>query len=258
VILKNIWYKYPLMQDWVLRDINLELDKGMTGILGPNGSGKTTLLHIISGYLKPQKGEVIISGKKIKSLSDTVGKVIYVPQNAKLFLIGPTVRDDIERAINASENNSSADEIMEIFHLTSLKEKKIYNISEGERRLVALASAYAYQAEVYLLDEPSIGLDKRLRNAFLDAYSELSRKSIVIIATNDTRLIGRMDHLVILNQGKVILEGPTREVVYEFPKIRGVEPNYIVKFVKEVLKYYKLRKVVLPSELAVELARLMR
>lgn len=252
--LRNIWYRYPRMDNWCLKGITAEIYPGLNILIGPNGSGKTTLLRIIAGFYKPQRGRVEIFGKAIRSYTDVLGKLIYMPSNPKVFTIGPTVRRDIERIIETFNSPYTVDEILEMFSLKELGDRKIFHLSEGEHRLLAIASSIASDAKIILMDEPTVGLDKIYRETLVKALNRAKKEKVIIIATNDLRLASRGDNLFLLNDGKLVLSGSPKLAMYseEFSELFGF--TEIVEFCKRV----GLRDIVTPEELAHQLINLVR
>ncbi|MHA1617491.1 MAG: energy-coupling factor ABC transporter ATP-binding protein [Candidatus Njordarchaeales archaeon] len=244
--LRNVWYRYPRSEEWCIRDLTTEIPYGVNMLVGPNGSGKTTLLRIIAGFYKPQRGYVEVLGKKINSYADNIGKLIYVPSNPKVFTVGPTVEKDIERIIASFNSRYTVKEILDIFHISHLAKKRIYHLSEGEHRVLAIASALASDAEVILMDEPTVGLDKVFRNALIRIINEMGREKIILVATNDLRLVPRCDNILLLNNGQLMLSGSPQKVLYSeiFEEIVGL--SEIVEFCKIV----GLENIVTPEDLA--------
>jgi cobalt/nickel transport system ATP-binding protein len=164
--LKDIAFTYPSGAD-VLMGLNFQCSKGdRVGIMGSNGSGKTTLLHIIMGLLKPSSGTFELFGKErtteneFRSARRRMG---FVFQDSDDQLFCPTVAEDV--AFGPRNLGKSADEAHEILHrvlsmldIEHLERKVTYQLSGGEKRLVALATALAMEPEILILDEPTSGL----------------------------------------------------------------------------------------------------
>ncbi|MHA1778675.1 MAG: ABC transporter ATP-binding protein [Candidatus Heimdallarchaeaceae archaeon] len=227
-------YFYKKSSKEVLSEISFNLPKGKAiGIIGPNGAGKTTLLRIIAGLLKAKHGIVLIDGKHIRSLRSTLGKVAFLPENAKLFLVGPTAEQDLAKLIK----ESNVAEIFEKYGLSSISSKKLYELSEGQRRLIAFFNAFHTKHEIILFDEPTIGLDvkgRRLFNTLLTKAKEAGKT--VIISTNDSRILGYLDELLVLYDKKIQLYGKPREVLYELSKYEEIAPNQIVMLIEALKK----------------------
>ena len=164
VTVEDVWFKYPGAKDFVLQSFNWTSKKPRAiGLLGVNGCGKTTLMKLLAGILKPTHGEIRINGKLIKNVNSTKNIVGFVPENAKLFLVGPTIRKDLLRII---KDDNLVDSLLDEFKFAPLANKKLYHLSEGQRRLFAIFSSFYLPREILFFDEPTIGLDTRGRELF--------------------------------------------------------------------------------------------
>lgn len=190
--LENIWFRYE-KKKWLLRNVVAIFEPGINCILGKNGSGKTTLIRIIIGSIKPSKGRIMFNNKRIKSIDDASRYMIYVPSDARNFFVEPTVRDEIE-----SEGIKPND-----FWLKDIIDKQIIDLSEGQRRMLALLIALHSKKDVVVLDEPTVGLDKEKMNLFWTVASGISQRKIIIIATNETKLMSYCDRIFILKNGQL-------------------------------------------------------
>lgn len=246
----NLHFRYRTSSKLVLNGISFKIQKGGMGLIGPNGSGKTTLLRVITHFLKPISGEVRIDGEVIKETRALVGKVSYVPTDPLNMLTGPTVLKDVKKTTDLSGKDPFA--ILSRFKLMKLKNREIYNLSHGQQKLLALASAYATDPEILLLDEPSIGLDREKRKILIDVIKELMEKKIVLVATNDMRVATRLPQLLVLVGGQIVASGKTSEVLYDLKDEEKVLPNEIVTFVKKLKRKegIELERAVTPKGLA--------
>ncbi len=206
---------------------------GIIGLIGKNGSGKTTLLKIITGFLRIKRGEIVINGKKITSIKDAQKFTCQVPENAKLFLTEPTPLKDLSRILNNQEKANILYEKQPL--LANIRNRKMYHLSEGQRRLVAIFNAFHVPKPVLLFDEPTIGLDSKGRLLF----QKLARKAkeqgkILLVATNDSRLFTLFDEILVLSKGKMILKGHPRQILYQLSEVADIIPGQIIHFIKEL------------------------
>lgn len=179
--LRNVWFKYP-GGDYVLKNIDMTIEKGVfTAIVGPNGSGKTTLLKLASGVLKPSKGIIVRHGT-----------AIYIPENPLLYFTMPTPREELLLASRGDELKML--DIAEYFNIKGILDQPLAKLSSGERRRVALASAYLSGFDAYFIDEPTGGLDYESTSLVLSVLEELAeRDKAVVIATHDERAVNKSD-----------------------------------------------------------------
>ena len=245
---KNISFKYSRNSNTILNNISFSVPKGqVVGLMGINGSGKSTLFKLISGVLKPSSGSITISGKKINSARKAGKELVYIPENAKLFLVGPTPLRDLDK-IWKDENK--AKNFYSKLGLTSLMNKKLYHLSEGQRRLFAIINAFQLDDKIILLDEPTIALDRNGRNMLqkflLKAKDE---NKIVLIASNDPRVFPYFDRIIVLKDNQILYDDIPRNVLYNLEENTDLIPNQVVRFV-QLLKNKK--NIQLPHFISVE------
>jgi cobalt/nickel transport system ATP-binding protein len=167
VKLEGIRFAYPKGPE-VLKGLSLRLDSdSRLGLVGSNGAGKTTLLSIIMGLIKPTAGSVEILGRRRVTEADfreARPKLGFVFQDASEQLFCPTVADDIafgplNLGSTSKEAREVGEEVLESLGLQGFGPRVTYNLSGGERRLVALATALALRPRLLILDEPTTFLD---------------------------------------------------------------------------------------------------
>ncbi len=181
--LKNISYKYPMEKTFAVKNISIHhKGSGMILLKGPNGSGKTTLLKIIAGLIRPI-GEKIVKGAPI-----------LIPDNPLLYYSYPTVFEEIgEERFN---------ELAKAFNLEPLKNRGLKELSTGERRIIAIASALTKNKNIILLDEPSAGIDKKNLNELKKMLEHIKNTSrLIIIATHDNVFDDIADITIYLEKG---------------------------------------------------------
>ena len=248
IICNEISFRYPSSDKIVLEKISLKFSSGeIIGLVGLNGSGKTTLLKILAGILPVTQGKIYYDDLSIKNIKDTKNTVIYVPENAKLFLIGPTVFDEFYRFLKSKDLVLS---LLGKFKLDSIINKKIYELSEGQRRLIAILSALHQQKNIFFLDEPTIGLDSDGRDILLHTITKVKNNNgIVIIATNDTRILPYLDRIVCLKDGNIPMDDKPQDVLIKLEEDIGIIPNQISRIVSNLKKRkYKIPQITLVNE----------
>ena len=226
--LKDICYSYTENRQ-VLSGINFSLSESeLLGIIGPNGSGKTTLLNVISGILKPYKGEIFIQNHNLNHLSiESIAKFIsVVPQNTWVtfnFKAKEVVFMGRMPYISRIKGESQEDyqisrEAMIKTHSLSLSNQNIQKISGGERQRVFLAKALAQSPKLLLLDEFTSHLDLKYKYEMLNLLKNtLKKENLTIISTfHDLNLASiTSDRLLLLNDGKIEKIGKPKEVLNE-------------------------------------------
>ncbi len=233
ISLEKLNFKYNEKSNWILDDVDIQFHEGESvGLMGINGSGKSTLLKLILGIIKTKKGDVFVNNSKVKRIRVGKKQSVFVPENAKLFLVGPTPLRDLERL---TKNKDEAIEIYKKLKLRRLMKRKLYHLSEGERRLYAIVNSFYLQKRIVLLDEPTIALDKKGREILEQLIVQAKGvKKTVILATNDPRIVTSLDRLIVLENGKICLEGTPREVLYKLEKETNLIPNRTVRLLQKL------------------------
>lgn len=198
-----------------LDGIDLEVNKGeIYGFIGPNGAGKTTTLRILLGFLKATSGKAIIFGKDVWEDAVEIHKnIAYVPGDVNLWpnLTGGEVIDLFIK-LRASANKNRREELIEKFDLDPTKKCRAY--SKGNRQKVALIAAFASDAELYILDEPTTGLDPLMENVFQECIMEAKKegKSVLLSSHILSEVEKLCDKVSIIRQGKIIETGSLEEL----------------------------------------------
>jgi len=207
---RDVSFSYPNGMK-VFDKMNFHLERGeRIGIVGPNGSGKTTLLHLIVGLLKPDAGEIIVLGKPRKTEKDfrevrkRVGLLFQDPED-QLFC--PTVAEDVafgplNLRIPKDEVHRIVKRTLEEVGLEGFEDRVTYNLSGGEKKLVSLATLFAMNPEVLLLDEPTAGLDENATEKIERILKEKAETYIIVSHYRDvlektTNQIYRMERDVL-------------------------------------------------------------
>lgn len=222
--LNNISFNYE-ENNPVLENLSLKLNQGeMVAVIGHNGSGKSTLAKIIMGLLEPSKGEVVIDGNVIKGdgfdkVRDKMGIIFQNPDNQ---FVGVTVQDDIafgleNRRVERSEmieriNKYSKKVDMEEYLLSNPE-----NLSGGQKQRVAIAGVLAMETDVIIFDEATSMLDPKGTseiNQMIKKLKQEENKTIITITHNLEEAV-YADRIIVLNKGKVVLDGTPKEVLKE-------------------------------------------
>jgi energy-coupling factor transport system ATP-binding protein len=223
--IKDLYFKYPFEEKYVLTNINLCIDSNESiAILGPNGSGKTTLIKHLNGILKPTKGEVFIEGKntKEKSVAELSRIVGIVFQNPDHQLFSNTVFEEISFALinfgfNKEEIVRKVKEMLKYFNLEKYEESSPLLLSGGEKKRVALASVLCYDPKIIVLDEPTVGLDYFQRTTLINIIKKLKKegKTIITITHDIDFALGVAERGIILKDGKIIKDDLLINIIYE-------------------------------------------
>lgn len=211
----------------VLRDVSIRVERGeVVGLAGPNGSGKTTLLRAISRVVRPSAGAISLSGRSLASLDRRAlaREIAVLPQNASLpgeitvldaVVMGRTPHLGFLQQESTSDF-ALAREALRQAGLDGFADRRLRELSGGERQLVLLARALAQGSPTLLLDEPSNSLDIRHQVELFQVVRSLAAAGThaVLAALHDLSLAALYcDRLVLMARGQVVAEGAPRDVL---------------------------------------------
>lgn len=226
---EDLIYTYPLGEEKALKRINLTIHDGeFIALLGQNGSGKTTLAKHFNGLLKPTSGRMLVKGKPTvdyshKELSRRVG---YVFQNPDHQIFARTVEEEIGFGLKMLDTESiiirqKVTEALAVVELQGYEKKMPFTLTKGERQRVAVASVLAVQPQVIILDEPTTGLDYVHQRRMMLLLKQLNQKghTIVIITHSMWVAAEYACRTIVLKEGAIILDGPTRNIFAQESKL---------------------------------------
>ena len=194
----------------LLQPTTLELGEHRIAVIGANGSGKSTLLRLLNGLTLPSVGSVLVDGmdtaRQGRDVRRAVGFVFTDPL-AQLILATPA--DDVELSLrplvrDRAERRAAALRLLAERGLAHVAEQSVYDLSGGERQLVALTSVLATEPSVVVADEPTTLLDLRNRDAVGEALWALEQQ--VVIATHDLELAADADRVIVIDAGQVVCD----------------------------------------------------
>ena len=235
--LKNVFFKYKRP---ILQDINFKFQSGkLYAIIGRNGAGKTTLCKIITGLLRPQKGEILY--KNVKNLK-------FCFQNPDLQFVTNSVIDELKLSYKLSNKRPlEAEKLLEIY---GLKEKANLNphlLSEGQKKILAIVSSLIYEPDGLVCDEPTFALDRYNARRIMNILKELTLENkIVIFTTHDVRFcLEYADEVILLDEGRIRFAGSVFELIDNFHIFREFFPTSMLGLQKDEMRKYILdiRKV---------------
>jgi cobalt/nickel transport system ATP-binding protein len=189
-------------------------------VVGANGSGKTTLFHLIVGLQRPSAGRIEAFGRAVSKRADYDGvrrRVGFLFQDSDDQLFSPTVREDVAFGpLNLGKTIEEAarivDETLAWLGLSEYAERISYDLSGGEKRLVALATAMAMKPDVLLLDEPAAGLDPQGRSRLIELLARIGGTQV--ISSHDMEFArATCGRVAVLYEGRLIAEGPTDQIL---------------------------------------------
>lgn len=200
-----------------LDQVSFEFEDGeLVGFLGPNGAGKSTLMKIMTGYLAPNEGEVLLNGTKMTPEAYHLRKDIgYLPENNPLYT-DLYVKESLNFAAGFYRLPNKKKKIEEVVEMTGLgkeQHKKIGALSKGYRQRVGLAQALIHDPSVLILDEPTTGLDPNQLEEIRTLIRQISREKTVLFSSHIMQEVEAIcNRVIIINQGKIITDGSVENV----------------------------------------------
>ncbi len=201
----------------VLEAVTLELAEPRIAVVGANGSGKSTLLRLLNGLVLPTSGRVLVDGldtrRDTAAVRRRVGFVFTEPLHQ---LLQPTPAEDVELSLRRTvpdrrARRQAARGLLDRYGLGHLADRSIYDLSGGERQLVALVSVLAVQPQVLVADEPTTLLDLRNRNRVRAVLAALPQQ--VVLATHDLELAADFQRVLVVDGGRVVHDGAPADAI---------------------------------------------
>ena len=255
---KNVTKKYPNIK--AVDNINFTIKDGeVVGFLGPNGAGKTTTMNMITGFIEPTEGQIIINGFDIVKKSKKAKKQIgYMPEGVPLYT-ELTAREFVNymaelKDVKAKERKEAVEKAIEETGLKDVQNKLIKNLSRGYNQRVCMAGALVVNPEVIILDEPTVGLDPKQITEIRSLIKELGKKHTVILSSHILSEVSQIcERVIIINHWKIVaidtpenLENKTKEKNTILVTVE--DKNEKMKNLKEEVKEIEEIKLVKDNE----------
>ena len=234
-----------------LDEVSFKVNSGeIVGFLGPNGAGKSTTMKIISCFIKPSSGNVLVNGLSIDENEIGVkSKIGYLPENNPLYE-DMYVRESIAfiaQMHKVEDIKSAVAEVIEKVGLAKEAHKKIGQLSKGYQQRVGIAQAIVHDPEVLILDEPTSGLDPNQLEDIRALIKELGRDKTVMLSTHIMQEVESIcDRIVVINNGKIVADRNLDNL--SNPKNNVKEQLVLVEFEnkidsKHLKKYFSKTKI---------------
>ncbi|MGZ9586714.1 energy-coupling factor ABC transporter ATP-binding protein [Paenibacillus marinisediminis] len=239
----------------VLHGLTLHLDQRTTAIIGQNGSGKTTLVKLLKGLLKPSSGEIWVRGIHTKSVTvaQLAGKVGLVFQNPNDQIFKRTALEEVmfgplNLKMDASTAKERALQALEVVGMSHRADANPHDLGLSEKKLISIASILAMNTDIIILDEPTIAQDASGKRRIAQIVEQLKREGkLVISILHDMDFVAEhFERTIVMNKGRVLLDGETREVFSHQELLR--EAALDTPYVTQLGKQWGLPETVLTAE----------
>lgn len=228
--IKNLYYKYNPSKEYVLKNINLHINKNeKIAILGMNGSGKTTLIKLIMGFYRNYEGNILINGIEVRDID----KESLLKEISTLFQdfvkYEASFRENISYSnldiMNEDEKIKNIANKFNFLDLINSYDKKLdtqlgmwfddgINLSMGQWQKIALARAFAKNSSIYILDEPNASMDAITEKEISDLYENILENKIgIIIAHRFLNIVNIVDKIIVLQNGEIVEFGKHKELI---------------------------------------------
>ena len=206
---KNITKKYGSFT--AVDNISFKIEEGeIIGLLGPNGAGKSTTMNMITGYIEPTEGEIIVNGydisKKPKKAKAQIG---YMPEGVPLYS-DLTVKEFVTymaelKKVDRKTRKEKVEKIIEQTGLKDVEKKLTRNLSRGYKQRVSMAGALVGEPKILILDEPTVGLDPKQITEIRALIKELGKTHTVILSSHILSEVSQIcNKVIIINKGKIV------------------------------------------------------
>ena len=224
---KELSFRYQRKGKLVLDKLNFSCGKGTVNVLiGLNGSGKTTLIKTIAGLLEHYQGEVYIDSRNLKELSikERAKRMAYVSQRSNAvddfsvldYLLFGTVNKMNFYQSPKEEDKKRVLDCAEEFGITHLLDKKLGEISGGERQIVSICGAIVQDTDLIILDEPTSALDIKNQHAVLSIIKKIAReqgKTFILSSHNPNHALYLDSNVFLLKNGSILAQGQAEDII---------------------------------------------
>lgn len=259
--IENLTFEYTRGEEEepvkAIKDISFDIEQGsFTAIIGRNGSGKSTLAKNLNGLYLPGGGKIYVKqwdtadDEHIWDVRQTAGMVFQNPDNQ---LVSSIVEDDIafgpeNLGVEPEEIRRRVDKALKAVDMYKFRKKAPHLLSGGQKQRVAIAGVVAMEPECIIFDEPTAMLDPKGRDEIMDIIRELHEIGItVILITHFMEEAALAERLIIMDQGKVLLDGTPEEVFAEEEILR--EASLEVPLAVEIAGYLRKRGIDVPQNI---------
>lgn len=232
-------------------NLSFDISKGeIVGFLGPNGAGKTTTMRLLTGYLTPDEGKIVINGVPVnEDLSSAQKQIGYLPENNPLYtymLVSEMFELSADlKQIPKSERKEAFDFAVGAVSIENVYYRPIGELSKGYKQRVGMALALMHKPKIIVMDEPTEGLDPNQRTDIRNLIKDLSKDRTIILSTHVMQeAVALSNRIFIINQGQMVADGTPEELTQTSKDMATVtaqiEGNNLLKDLKAIKNFSKV------------------
>ncbi|MFC5828931.1 energy-coupling factor ABC transporter ATP-binding protein [Nonomuraea insulae] len=207
----------------VLCGITASLSEQRVGVVGANGSGKSTLARLINGLALPTSGTVTVLGLDTRRHAAKIRRgvgFLFTDPDAQIVM--PTVAEDVafslrRKGLTRGEVDRRVHEVLDRYGLAGHADHPAHHLSGGQKQLLALCSVMVLEPDILIMDEPTTLLDLRHSRQVADLLREMPQQ--VLAVTHDLPLLAGFDRVLVLDQGRVVADGPPDDAIGHYRKL---------------------------------------
>lgn len=255
---KNVTKKYGNFT--AVENMNFNIKEGeIVGLLGPNGAGKSTTMNMLTGFIEPTEGEIIIDGYEMSKKSKKAKKQIgYMPEGVPLYN-DLTVKEFISymadlKIVAKKDKKQNIQRVIEQTNLTDVQNKLIKNLSRGYKQRVSMAGALVGEPKILILDEPTVGLDPKQITEIRALIKSLGDTHTIILSSHILSEVSQIcEKVIIINKGKIVAIASPKELEEKVKNENSVqvtveENNINIEEITKTIKGVKQVKLVKDNE----------
>jgi ABC-2 type transport system ATP-binding protein len=236
ILVQDLHKTYKGALEPSLKGLSFSFPKGaIVGLLGPNGAGKTTTISILCGLIKADAGQVKIFDQSQDAANrETIKQLIgIVPQQIALFPQLTAIENLVYfgnlYGLKGKLLRNRIDEYLQVFGLEKSGHKELHRFSGGMKRRTNIIAAILHQTQLLILDEPTAGVDVQSRSMILQFLREYNRQGVSIVYTSHLLEEAQTicQEVVIVDEGKAVLQGATDELITRHPECRNLEEVFL-------------------------------
>ena len=255
---KNVTKKYGKFT--AVDNISFKINEGeIIGLLGPNGAGKSTTMNMITGYIEPTEGKIIVDGydmdKKPKKAKKQIG---YMPEGVPLYT-DMTVKAFVTymaeiKQVDKKIRKEKVEKVLEQTGLKEVQNKLTKNLSRGYKQRVSMAGALVGEPKILILDEPTVGLDPKQITEIRNLIKELGKKHTVILSSHILSEVSQIcNKVIIINKGKIVAIDTPENLENKVANNNSIyvtveDPENKMKTIKNKIKEIKDIKLIQENE----------